>query len=154
MKTESLRNAYGQRVVELAKKNQNIVSLEADLGKSTMSCLMEDAFPDRFFEMNIAEQNMAAFAAGLAHTGKIPFTNTFAMFMSGRAYEQVRQSIGTAHANVKVCGSSSGLSDFGDGASHQCVEDIATMGSIPGMVVLEPADAEQTRCDGRCHGGI
>jgi len=145
MKTESLRTAYGERLVELAKNDERIVACEADLGKSTMSCLMEETYPDRFFEMNIAEQNMAAFAAGLSYTGKIPFISTFAMFISGRSYEQIRQSIGTARANVKICGSSSGLSDFGDGASHQCVEDIAVMGSIPGMVVLEPADAPQTR---------
>ena len=142
---ESLRNAYGQKVVELAKDNKNIVSLEADLGKSTMSCLMEQEHCQRFFEMNIAEQNMASFAAGLSLTGKIPFINSFAMFVSGRAYEQIRQGIGTAHLNVKICGSSSGLSDFGDGATHQCIEDIAVMRSIPGMVVIEPVDAPQTR---------
>ncbi len=145
MRLESLRNAYGQKVVELAKDNKNIVSLEADLGKSTMSCLMEMEHCRRFFEMNIAEQNMASFAAGLSLTGKIPFINSFAMFVSGRAYEQIRQGIGTAHLNVKICGSSSGLSDFGDGATHQCIEDIAVMRSIPGMVVIEPVDGPQTR---------
>ena len=145
MKLESLRNAYGQKVVEMAQENKNIVSLEADLGKSTMSCLMEQEYCNRFFEMNIAEQNMASFAAGLSLTGKIPFINSFAMFVSGRCYEQIRQGIGTAHLNVKICGSSSGLSDFGDGATHQCIEDIAVMRSIPGMVVLEPMDGPQTR---------
>lgn len=145
MKKEGLRQAYGEQVVELAKTNKNIVSLEADLGGSTFSKLMELAFPERHFEMSIAEQNMTAFAAGLSLTGKIPFTNSFAVFASSRCYEQIRQSIGTAHLNVKIIGSSSGLSDFGDGASHQSIEDIATMRTIPGMVVIEPCDANQTR---------
>ena len=145
MKKEGLRQAYGEQVVELAKTNKNIVSLEADLGGSTFSNLMEKTFPERHFEMSIAEQNMTSFAAGLSLTGKIPFTNSFAMFACGRCFEQIRQSLGTAHLNVKVIGSSSGLSDFGDGATHQCIEDIAIMRTIPGMVVIEPCDANQTR---------
>ncbi len=145
MKKEGLRQAYGEQVVKLAAENKNIVSLEADLGGSTFSNLMEKAYPERHFEMSIAEQNMTSFAAGLSLTGKIPFTNSFAVFASSRAYEQIRQSIGTAHLNVKVIGSSSGLSDFGDGATHQSIEDIATMRTIPGMVVIEPCDANQTR---------
>ena len=145
MKKEGLRQAYGEQVVELAKINPNIVSLDADLSGSTMSNLMEKAFPERHFEMSIAEQNMTSFAAGLSLTGKIPFTNSFAVFASSRCYEQIRQSLGTAHLNVKVIGSSSGLSDFGDGATHQSIEDIATMRTIPGMVVIEPCDANQTR---------
>lgn len=145
MRTESLRKAYGEKVVELARNDERILSLDADLSGSTMSCLMQQAFPERYFEMLIAEQNMTAFATGLSLTGKIPFINTFAVFLTGRAFEQIRQSIGTAHANVKICGSSSGLSDFGDGASHQSVEDIAIMRSIPGMTILEPVDAVQTR---------
>jgi transketolase len=119
--------------------------LEADLGKSTMSCVFEAAYPDRFFEMNIAEQNMATFAGGLSLTGKIPFIHSFAVFSSSRCFEQLRQCIGVGKLNVKVCGSSAGLSDFGDGATHQCIEDIATMRVIPGMVVLEPVDANQVR---------
>jgi len=145
MKKESLRTAYGKRLVELGAVNQNIVALEADLGKSTMSCMFEEAYPERFFEMNIAEQNMATFAGGLSLTGKIPFIHSFAVFSSSRCFEQLRQCIGVGHLNVKVCGSSAGLSDYGDGATHQSIEDIATMRVIPGMVVLEPVDANQTR---------
>ena len=145
MKKEGLRQAYGEQVVELAKTNKDIVSLEADLGGSTFSNLMEKNFPERHFEMSIAEQNMTSFAAGLSLVGKIPFTNSFAVFASSRAYEQIRQSIGTARLNVKVIGSSSGLSDFGDGATHQSIEDVATMRTVPGMVVIEPCDANQTR---------
>jgi transketolase len=107
--------------------------------------MFEAAYPDRFFEMNIAEQNMATFAGGLSLTGKIPFIHSFAVFSSSRCFEQLRQCIGVGKLNVKVCGSSAGLSDFGDGATHQCIEDIATMRVIPGMVVLEPVDANQTR---------
>jgi len=145
MNYENLRTAYGKKLVELGKTNQNIVALEADLGKSTMSCMFEAAYPERFFEMNIAEQNMATFAGGLSLTGKIPFIHSFAVFSSSRCFEQLRQCIGVGKLNVKVCGSSAGLSDYGDGATHQSIEDIATMRVIPGMVVLEPADANQVR---------
>ncbi len=143
MRRESIRVAYGKKLVEVGARYLSVVALEADLGKSTMSCLFEKAYNDRFFEMNIAEQNMASFAGGLALSGKIPFIHSFAQFSSGRCFEQIRQSIGTAKLNVKICGSSCGLSDFGDGASHQSIEDIAIMRSIPGMVVLEPVDANQ-----------
>ncbi|MBT3320169.1 MAG: transketolase family protein [Clostridia bacterium] len=143
MKYECIRSAYGKKLVEAGAVNKNIVALEADLGKSTMSCMFEKAYPNRFFEMNIAEQNMAAFAGGLALTGKIPFIHSFAIFASGRCFEQIRQSIGTAKLSVKICGSSCGLSDFGDGATHQTIEDIAIMRTIPGMVVLEAVDANQ-----------
>lgn len=142
---EGLREAYGNKVSELAGKDKRIVSLDADLGGSTMSKIIEKEHPENFFEMSIAEQNMASFAAGLSLTGRIPFINSFAMFDSCRCYEQIRQSIGTAHLNVKIVGSSAGLSDFGDGATHQCIEDIALMRVIPGMVVVEPVDANQTR---------
>ncbi len=145
MKYESIRNAYGKKLVELGAVNKNIVALDADLSKSTMSCMFEAQYPDRFFEMNIAEANMASFAGGLSLTGKIPFIHSFAMFSTARCFEQIRQSIGTAGLNVKICGSSSGLSDFGDGATHQSIEDIALMRLIPGMVVLEPADANQVQ---------
>lgn len=145
MKYENLRTVYGQKLVELGKIHKNIVALEADLGKSTMSCMFEAAYPERFFEMNIAEQNMATFAGGLSLTGKIPFIHSFAVFSSSRCFEQLRQCIGVGHLNVKVCGSSAGISDYGDGATHQCIEDIATMRVIPGMVVLEPMDANQVR---------
>jgi transketolase len=145
MTTKSLRTAYGETLVELGKADRNIVVLEADLGKSTMSILFQNEFPDRYFEMGIAEQNMASTAAGLALTGKIPFISTFAVFASGRAYDQLRQTISIAGLNVKVCGSSSGLSDFGDGSTHQAIEDVAIMRAIPNMTVLVPVDAMETR---------
>jgi transketolase len=144
MKIQNPRQVYGKTLVELGKENQQIVVLEADLGKSTMSYLFQQAFPSRYFEMGIAEQNMLSFAGGLSLTGKIPFTNSFAVFASGRAYDQIRQSICTANLNVKVVGSSSGLSDFGDGATHQSVEDIAIMRAIPNMTVLVPMDGIET----------
>ncbi len=145
MSTKSLRIAYGETLVELGKANKNIVVLEADLGKSTMSCLFQDKFPERYFEMGIAEQNMASTAAGLSLTGKIPFISTFAVFMSGRAYDQIRQTISIANLNVKICGSSSGLSDFGDGSTHQSIEDVSIMRAIPNMTVLVPVDAVETK---------
>ncbi len=118
----SLRTAYGETLVELGAQNPDIVVLEADLGKSTMGCMFEDAYPERFFEMGIAEQNMASTAAGLALGGKIPFCATFAVFMAGRAFDQIRQAISIGKLNVKLCGSSCGLSDFGDGSTHQSIE--------------------------------
>jgi len=144
-KMQNPREVYGRALVELGKLNPNIVVLEADLGKSTMSCYFEEAFPDRFFEMGIAEANMASFAAGLSLTGKIPFINSFAVFTSGRAYDQIRQAISIPALNVKIVGSSAGLSDFGDGATHQAIEDLAIMRAIPNMTVLAPADSIETK---------
>lgn len=144
MNTKSLRTAYGEALVALGKADNRIVVLEADLGKSTMSCLFQSEFPERYFEMGIAEQNMASTAAGLALTGKIPFINSFAVFASGRAYDQLRQTIAIAKLKVRVCGSSSGLSDFGDGSTHQSIEDMAIMRAIPNMTVLVPVDAVET----------
>lgn len=138
------RIAYGETLVELGKENKNIVVLDADLGASTMGKLFEAAYPERHFEMGIAEANMTSVAAGLALTGKIPFTNSFAVFAGGRAYDQIRQTISIGKLNVKICGSSSGLSDFGDGATHQAVEDLAIMRAIPNMTVICPADANET----------
>lgn len=138
------RKAYGETLVKLGAENKNIVALEADLGKSTMSCLFQEAYPERYFEMGIAEANMTSVAAGLAQTGKIPFTHSFAVFSGGRAYDQIRQTISIGRLNVKICGSSSGMSDFGDGSTHQCVEDLAIMRAIPNMTVLCPADANET----------
>lgn len=143
--TKNLRVAYGETLVELGSENKNIVVLEADLGKSTMSCMFQDKYPERYFEMGIAEQNMASTAAGLALTGKIAFISTFAVFMSGKAYDQIRQAISIAKLNVKICGSSSGLSDFGDGSTHQSIEDVAIMRAIPNMTVLVPVDAVETK---------
>ena len=139
------RIAYGEEVLKLAKTNTDIVSLDADLSKSTMSCLIEEHFPERFFEMSIAEQNMVATAAGMALKGKIPFVNSFAVFLTGRAFDQIRQSVAYPANNVKVCGSSSGFSDFGDGATHQSIEDLALMRSLPNMIVLSPVDEIETR---------
>jgi len=138
------RVAFGNTLVELGKENKNIVVLDADLCGSTMGKLFEQAYPERHFEMGIAEANMTSVAAGLAQTGKIPFTCSFAVFSGGRAFDQIRQTIAIGNLNVKVCGSSSGLSDFGDGATHQCIEDMAIFRAIPNMTVLCPADANQT----------
>ena len=144
MATNSLRTAYGEALVALGRENKNIVVLEADLGKSTMSYLFQVAYPERYFEMSIAEANMASTAAGLALTGKIPFINSFAVFSTGRCYDQLRQTISIAGLNVKICGSSAGLSDYGDGSTHQSIEDMGMMRGIPGMTVLVPVDAVET----------
>lgn len=141
----SQRKAYGEALVALGAQNPNVVALEADLGKSTMSIMFQQQYPDRFFEMGIAEQNMMSTAAGLAASGKIPFCSTFAVFAAGRPYDQIRQTIAIGNLNVKICGSSSGLSDFGDGSTHQAVEDVAIMSAIPNMTVFTPCDAEETR---------
>ena len=138
------RVAYGNTLVELGRENPDIVVLDADLCGSTMGKLFEEAYPERHFEMGIAEANMTSVAAGLAQTGKIPFTNSFAVFSGGRAFDQIRQTIAIGRLNVKICGSSSGLSDFGDGATHQCVEDLAILRAIPNMTVICPADANET----------
>ncbi len=140
-KMMNLRKAYGDTLLELGKAHPEIVALEADLGKSTMSVFFKDAFPDRYFEMGIAEQNMAGVSAGLALAGKIPFYSTFAVFASGRAYDQIRCAIAIPQANVRICGSSCGLSDFGDGKTHQSVEDANIIRAMPGMTVLNPVDA-------------
>jgi transketolase len=139
------REVYGRTLVELGRENPDIVVLEADLGKSTMTCYFEETFPGRFFEMGIGEANMTSFAAGLSLTGKVPFVNSFAVFAAGRAYDQIRQGICIPGLNVKIVGSSAGLSDFGDGSSHQSVEDVAIMRAIPNLTVLVPADANETR---------
>jgi len=144
MKTHNQRQVYGETLLELGKEYRNIVVLEADLGKSTMTTLFEQEFPERFFEMGIGEANMTSFAAGLSLTGKIAFTNSFAVFAAGRSFDQIRQAISIPKLNVKIVGSSAGLSDFGDGATHQSVEDIAIMRAIPNMTVLAPADGIET----------
>jgi transketolase len=140
-KTRNPRIAYGEALLDLVEQNPKVVALDADLCKSTMSVLIQDKHPERFFEMGIAEQNMAATAAGLALGGKVPFIHSFATFAAGRAYDQIRQAICTAQLNVKIVGSSAGLSDFGDGATHQSVEDVALMRALPNMTVLSPCDA-------------
>ena len=145
MEKMSLRTAYGEAILEEGKSNKDIVVLEADLGKSTMSCFFKDAYPERYFEMGIAEANMASTSAGLALAGKIPFYSTFAVFAAGRAYDQIRCSIAIPRANVKICGSSCGLSDFGDGKTHQSIEDANIICAIPEMTVLNPCDAIETK---------
>ncbi len=142
--SDSLRKTYGETLVELGKDNKNIVMMEADLGNSTMSSLFAAEYPQRYFQMGIAEQNMASVSAGLALAGKIPFMNSFAVFASGRAYDQIRSSVTIANLNVKICGSSAGLSDFGDGKTHQSIDDIALMQVLPNMTVLSPCDAVET----------
>jgi transketolase len=139
------REVYGRTLVDLGESNPNIVVLEADLGKSTMTCYFEERFPRRFFEMGIGEANMNSFAGGLSLTGKVPFTNSFAVFAAGRAYDQIRMGICISSLNVKIVGSSAGLSDFGDGASHQTFDDVAIMRVLPNMTVLVPADANEVR---------
>lgn len=138
------RVAYGKALVELAKQNKNIVVLDADLSGSTQTKFFAKEFPERFFNMGIAEANMVSTAAGLAKSGKIPFVSSFAMFAAGRAWEQVRNSVAHNHANVKICATHAGLTVGEDGASHQIIEDIALMKSIPGMTVLVPGDAKET----------
>ena len=138
------REVYGRTLVELGRENDLIVVCDADLSKSTMSCYFQDTFPQRFFEMGIAEANMTSFAAGLSLAGKIPFVNSFAVFASGRAYDQIRQGVCIPGLNVKIVGSSTGLSDFGDGSTHQAVEDAAIMRAIPNMTVLVPVDGIET----------
>jgi transketolase len=144
-KTRNQRLAYGEELVALGKENKDIVVLDSDLSKSTMSTMFQNAFPERFFEMGIAEQDMLSTAAGFALGGKVPFVNSFAVFVAGRAYDQIRQTISIGKLNVKICGSSAGLSDFGDGSTHQSVEDVAIMNAIPNMTILTPCDAEETR---------
>ncbi|MDR1949480.1 MAG: transketolase family protein [Spirochaetaceae bacterium] len=145
MEKRGLRKMYGETLVALGKTNRDIVVLEADLGKSTMSILFKEAFPERYFEMGIAEQNMCSTAAGFALTGKIPFISTFAVFAAGRAFDQIRCSVAIPRANVKICGSSCGLSDFGDGKTHQSVEDANIIRAIPNMTVLNPCDVNEVR---------
>lgn len=141
---KSLRRAYGDTLVALGADDKNLVVLEADLGKSTFGQLYQDVYPERFFEMGIAESNMISTAAGLACTGKTAFAASFAVFSTGRCYDQIRTSVCIPKLNVKVCGSSAGLSDYGDGSTHQSIEDIATMRVLPNMQVFSPCDAVET----------
>ena len=144
MGMSNMRKAYGQALLELGRANGKVVALEADLGKSTMSNMFGGEFPERYFEMGIAEANMISAAAGLALTGHIAFASTFAVFASGRPYDQIRSSVAIPRLNVKICGSSAGLSDFGDGKTHQSIDDIAIMRVLPNMKVFSPADAIET----------
>ena len=145
VKKIATRESYGEALVELGKSNPNLVVLDADLSAATKTGLFRKAFPDRFINAGIAEGNMMSVAAGLATTGKTVFASSFAMFAAGRAFEQVRNSIGYPHLNVKIGATHAGISVGEDGATHQCCEDIALMRSIPGMTILNPADDTEAR---------
>ena len=138
------REAYGKALVKLSTLNKNVVVLDADLSKSTKTADFKAVSPERFINMGIAEANMMGVAAGLSTCGKIPFASTFAMFAAGRAFEQIRNSICYPNLNVKVCATHAGLTVGEDGATHQSIEDISLMRSIPNMTVINPADAVET----------
>ncbi|ERJ00485.1 MULTISPECIES: transketolase family protein [Eubacteriales] len=137
---KATRESYGEALRDLAEKYPEVVVLDADLAAATKTGTFKKAYPERFIDCGIAEANMVGIAAGLATTGKIPFASTFAMFAAGRAYEQVRNAVGYPHLNVKIGATHAGITVGEDGATHQCNEDIALMRTIPGMVVINPAD--------------
>lgn len=139
------RESYGNALVECAKEYDNLVVLDADLAEATKTIIFQKAYPERHIDCGIAESNMIGIAAGLAATGKIPFASSFAMFAAGRAFEQIRNSVGYPHLNVKIGATHAGISVGEDGATHQCNEDIALMRTIPGMVVINPADDVEAR---------
>ncbi len=138
--SKATREAFGETLVELAREGVDVVAVEADLSKSTTTSKLEDAFPERFFNVGIAEQNMVDVAAGLAVSGKVAFTGSFAVFATGRAYDQVRNTVCYSSLNVKLAPTHSGITVGPDGGSHQMIEDIALMRVLPGMTVLVPAD--------------
>jgi transketolase len=138
------REVYGKTLVELGRENRDIVVLDADLKPSTMTQYFEKEFPERFFEVGIAEQNMIGIASGLAASGKIPFASTFAVFAPGRCLDQIRVSVAQARLNVKIVVTHAGLTVGEDGASHQALEDLALVGSLPGFTVIVPADGVET----------
>jgi transketolase len=143
--TVATRDAYGAALLELGKRNNNIVVLDADLSGSTKTKGFSKAFPERFFNMGISEQDMIGTAGGLSLTGKVPFASTFAVFETGRAWEQIRQTLCYSHLNVKLAATHSGITVGEDGASHQSLEDIALMRVLPGMTVIVPADGFETK---------
>ena len=145
VKKIATRDSYGNALVELGKMYENIVVLDADLAGATKSGTFKKAFPDRHFNCGIAECNMVGVGAGLSTMGLVPFVSTFAMFAAGRAYEQVRNTIGYPHLNVKICATHGGISVGEDGASHQCCEDFGLMRTIPGMTVMCPSDDVEAR---------
>ena len=145
VKKIATRVSYGETLVELAAEHDDFVVLDADLAASTQTGKMKDAYPDRFFDVGIAEQNLMGVAAGIATTGRTAFASSFAMFAAGRTYDQVRNSIAYPHLNVKICASHAGVSVGEDGATHQCNEDIALMRVIPGMTVVVPCDDVEAR---------
>ena len=145
VKKIATRASYGAALVELGKEHEDLVVLDADLAAATQTGMFKKEFPERHIDCGIAECNMVGIAAGLAATGKVPFASTFAMFAAGRAYEQIRNSVGYPHLNVKIGATHAGISVGEDGATHQCLEDIALMRTIPGMVVINPADDVEAR---------
>ncbi len=140
VKKIATRESYGNALVALGEKYDNLVVLDADLAEATKTGIFKKAFPERHIDCGIAESNMVGIAAGLASTGKVPFCSSFAMFAAGRAYEQVRNSVGYPHLNVKIGATHAGISVGEDGATHQCNEDIALMRTIPGMTIINPSD--------------
>lgn len=145
VKKIATRESYGKALVELGKEHEDLVVLDADLALATKTCLFRDEFPDRHIDCGIAEANMISVAAGIATTGVVPFASSFAMFAAGRAFEQIRNSVGYPHLNVKIAATHAGISVGEDGATHQCNEDIALMRTIPGMVVINPSDDVEAR---------
>ena len=140
VKKIATRESYGNALVELGKEHENLVVLDADLAEATKTGIFKKQFPERHIDCGIAECNMIGIAAGLAATGKVPFASSFAMFAAGRAFEQIRNSVGYPHLNVKIGATHAGISVGEDGATHQCNEDIALMRTIPGMIVINPSD--------------
>lgn len=145
VKMIATRDSYGATLVELGAEHEDLIVMDADLAAATKTGVFKKAYPERFFDVGIAESNMMCVAAGLAASGKVVFASTFAMFAAGRAFEQIRNSIGYPHLNVKIGATHAGISVGEDGASHQCCEDIALMRSIPGMTIINPADDIEAR---------
>lgn len=145
VKKIATRDSYGNALAELGKEHENLVVLDADLAAATKTGVFKKAYPERFIDCGIAEANMSGVAAGLSTCGKVPFISSFAMFVAGRAFEQVRNSIGYPHLNVKIGATHAGITVGEDGATHQCNEDIALMRTIPGMVIINPADDLEAR---------
>ncbi len=145
VKKIATRDSYGNALAELGKEHENLVVLDADLAAATKTGVFKKAYPERFIDCGIAEANMTGVAAGLSTCGKVPFISSFAMFVAGRAFEQVRNSIGYPHLNVKIGATHAGITVGEDGATHQCNEDIALMRTIPGMVIINPADDVEAR---------
>ena len=145
VKKIATRESYGNALVELGKEHDNLLVLDADLAAATKTSIFQKEFPERHIDCGIAEANMIGIAAGLATCGKVPFASSFAMFAAGRAYEQVRNTVGYPHLNVKIGATHAGISVGEDGATHQCLEDIALMREIPGMVVINPSDDVEAR---------
>ncbi|MCK4283918.1 MAG: transketolase family protein, partial [Candidatus Brocadiae bacterium] len=142
---KATRDGYGEALLQLGQEEPRIVVVDCDLFRSTRTAAFAEAFPDRFFEMGIAEQDMVSTAVGLALSGMIPFANSFAVFLTGRAFDQTRQQIALPGVNVKLAGSSAGITQGPDGATHQSVIDVALMRSLPNMTVIVPSDAEEAR---------